>query len=376
MQWIAYVLVPLVISFVLTPLVNKIALKLDIYAHVNERTVHHGKIARIGGIAIYLAFIIGMTIFTNGIDITIAGLLIGSFIMFMGGLIDDILDIPPLVKLAIELVAAFVLIWVGHIELGVIHLPLGLTINTGVISILITLIWIVGITNAINLIDGLDGLAGGVSAIVLLAIAAISFIENRSDIGMISFILAGAIGGFLYFNMHPAKIFMGDCGALFLGFVISAISLMGFKGSTFITLGFPILLLSVPIIDTLSAMLRRTLGGKKFTEADRNHLHHVLMRRFGHAKTVYIIYAITMAFGISAYLYVLNKKIGLIMVLILFIGLEIFIERTHMISYKYHPIMSFYHMITKKDISELTDMENPDMEELRKVEKKDKEKEK
>lgn len=345
MQWVAYVVVPLIIAMILTPLVNRIALRLDIYAHTNERTVHHGKIARIGGVAIYIAFLLGLTIFTDAIDVNITGIVIGSFIMFMGGLVDDMLDISPWVKLAMEIAAALVVIIVGQVELDVIHLPLGIVIDVSFISLLITMLWIIGITNAINLIDGLDGLAGGVSVIVLMTIAATSFLDQRSDIGMMSLILAGATIGFLVFNMHPAKIFMGDCGALFLGFMISTISLMGFKGSTFITLGFPILLLSVPIIDTLSAMLRRFLHGKSFTDADRGHLHHQLMRRFGHGKTVYIIYGITMAFGVSAYIYIINRTVGLCCVVALLIGLEIFIEKTAMISEKYHPLVSLFNRL-------------------------------
>lgn len=340
MKWILYALIPFIISLLLTPLINKIALKLDIYAHTNERTVHKGKIARIGGVAIYISFMIVMAIFSDGIDAGIKGLIYGSSIMFFAGLIDDMLDISPWLKMGFQILAAIVLMQVGGVELGVIHLPFNIEIKMGVISFVVTLVWLVGITNAINLIDGLDGLAGGVSSIVLLTIAATSFLDHRSDIGMISLILAGAILGFLIFNIHPAKIFMGDCGSLFLGFAIAAISLMGFKGSTFITLGFPILLLIIPIIDTLSAMLRRLLSGKSFTDADKSHFHHNLMARFGHAKTVYIIYGITIAFGISAYIYIANHYLGICCIIILLIGLELFIEKTHMISEKYHPILS------------------------------------
>ena len=161
--------------------------------------------------------------------------MIGSCIIFIGGLVDDMLNLKPIYKIAFQVVAALVLIFYGRVSLDVIYLPLGITIDTGVISFLVTFVWIIGITNAINLIDGLDGLAGGVSTIILLVITAVSFIDQRSgDIGILSLILAGAILGFLVFNFHPASIFMGDCGALFLGYFISAISLMGFKSSTFI----------------------------------------------------------------------------------------------------------------------------------------------
>ncbi|TDW13209.1 UDP-GlcNAc:undecaprenyl-phosphate GlcNAc-1-phosphate transferase [Breznakia blatticola] len=349
MQWVLYLVVPLLLSTVITPIVNRIGIKLDIYAHTNERTVHHGKIARVGGIAIYVAFILSMTFFMDGIDDAFRGLLIGSTVMFIGGLIDDMLDLKPILKIAFQVLAAYILIKVGGVELGVIHLPFGIVINMGVVSFLVTFVWIIGISNAINLVDGLDGLAGGITTIVFLTIAAISVADDRPDIAMISLIIAGSTLGFLFFNFHPAKIFMGDCGALFLGFVVAAISLMGFKGSTFITLGFPMLLLSVPIVDTLSAIVRRTFSGKKFTDADKGHFHHVLMRRFGHRNTVLIIYAITMSFGIVAYVYILNQKIGLLCVALLFIGLEIFLETSQMISPKYHPLISIYRILFRKN---------------------------
>lgn len=350
MQWLAYIVVPFLISTALTPLVKWLAIKLEVYAQMNERTVHHGKIARIGGVAIYVSFLLSMVFFMDGIDVTILGLLIGCTIIFIGGLIDDMLNLKPIYKMAFQAVATIVLISVGGVELDTIRLPLNISIEMGLISFIITFVWVIGITNAINLIDGLDGLAGGVTTIVLLTIASISFVDERfHDIGILSLLLAGAIIGFLIFNMHPASIFMGDCGALFLGFFVASISLMGFKSSTFITLGFPILLLAVPIIDTLSAMLRRFLAGKSFTEADKSHLHHVLMRRFGHRNTVFIIYLITIGFGVSAYIYILNKTFGLLLIAFIFIGLEIFIEKTQMISEHYHPLLSFWNYMRGKN---------------------------
>lgn len=350
MQWIAYIVVPFLISVVMTPIVKWVAIKLEVYAQMNERTIHKGKIARIGGVAIYVAFMLGMVYFVDGIDLTIQALLIGSCIIFVGGLIDDMMNLKPIYKVAFQAVATIILISVGGVELDTIRLPFNIAINMGLISFIVTFVWVIGITNAINLIDGLDGLAGGVSAIILLTIASISFVDDRfHDIGMLSLILAGAILGFLIFNLHPASIFMGDCGALFLGFFIASISLMGFKSSTFITLGFPILLLAVPIIDTISAMLRRLLSGKSFASADKSHLHHVLMKRFGHRNTVLIIYMITIGFGVGAYVYIVNKTIGLIIVAIIFFALEIFIEKTNMISEHYHPLISFWDYMVGKN---------------------------
>lgn len=197
----------------------------------------------------------------------------------------------------------------------------------------------------------MDGLAGGISLIILVVIASLSVIDNRPDIMHISLILVGALAAFLLFNFYPAKIFLGDCGALFLGFMIATISLIGFKSSTFITLGLPILMCGVPIIDTLSAILRRKLSGKKIDEADKNHLHHVLMRRFGHKNTVLILYAVTLCSGIVAYIYILNKKIGLTLLFVELIVGEIFLEKTQMIAPWFHPVTSIVNLIknTKKD---------------------------
>lgn len=347
MDYLKYLLIPLALSAVLTPLLKVVATKLEIYAETNERTVHSGKIARIGGVAIYVSFIVCMAIFMKT-DMTINGILIGGSIMFLGGLIDDMMNLRPRYKLLFEIAAAVVLMSIGKVSLDVIRLPLGLTIDTGLISIIITFVWIIGITNAVNLIDGLDGLAGGISTIILIVIACLSVIEGRLDVQTMSLILAGATLGFLIYNVHPGSIFMGDCGALFLGFIISAISLMGFKSSTIMTLALPILLLAVPIVDTLGAILRRKLSGHKFSEADKNHIHHLLMQRFGHRNTVIILYIVTALFGFTAYIYLVNKTTGFIVLFLIAFVVEIFIEMSGMISKQYHPILSLIDMLKKR----------------------------
>ena len=224
--------------------------------------------------------------------------------MFFGGLVDDMVNLPPKMKLLIEALAAIVLMMFGQVSLDIIRLPFGITIDMGLISFLVTFVWIIGITNAVNLIDGLDGLSGGICTIILIVIACLSTIEGRMDIQVMSLILAGATLGFLLFNWHPARIFMGDCGALFLGFIISAISVLGFKSSTIMTLALPILLLMVPIVDTLGAIVRRKLSGHKFSDADKKHVHHLLMHRFGQRNTVLILYGVTAIFGFTAFIYI------------------------------------------------------------------------
>ena len=217
------IIIPFLISCVLTPAIKKYSIWAKAYAKENNRTVHHGIISRIGGIAIYCAFLITVTI-TMDPDQALMGIIYGGSIMFFTGLVDDLIDIRPPVKLFFQLIAAIVLI-INGVSVDVIHLPFGIVIHNEIISVLFTIIWVAGITNSINLIDGLDGLAGGMSVIMLVVIASMAWMERRLDVAMLSFILAASTSGFLIYNSHPASIFMGDCGSLFLGFMISAISL-------------------------------------------------------------------------------------------------------------------------------------------------------
>ena len=282
--------VTMILSAAMIPLIIKLGNQLGIVAHMNKRTVHKHEIARIGGYAIYLSSLIGSALFLKA-DHQINAIMVAGFIIFMVGLYDDSHDLSPKVKLIFEVIAALIVIVYGEIYIkGFGYFPSdAMTFLSGVV----TLFWIVGITNAINLIDGLDGLSAGISIIVLVTISMTSLLSGRSDIASLSLILAGSIMGFLFFNFHPAKIFMGDCGALYIGFMISVISLLGFgyNASAFFTLGAPIIVLMVPIMDTLIAILRRKIHHKKFSEADRGHLHHNLMFKLnlGQRKSVLIL---------------------------------------------------------------------------------------
>ncbi|MEF9967335.1 MAG: MraY family glycosyltransferase [Longicatena sp.] len=347
MEWLIYLLIPLVMSALITPLLKIIAYKLEIYAKMNDRTIHSGNIARIGGVAIYVSFVVCMAFFMKA-DASINGILLGGTIMFIGGLIDDMVELKPRYKLAFQIAAAIVLMVVGQVYLDVIRLPLGISIDMGIVSVIVTFLWIIGITNAVNLIDGLDGLSGGISVIILVVIAFMSIMEGRIDIQYLSLILAGSTLGFLFYNSHPASIFMGDCGSLFLGFIISAISLLGFKSSTIMTLALPILLLAVPIIDTIGAILRRKLNGHKFSDADKQHLHHLLMQRFGHRNTVILLYIVTALFGFTAFAYLINKTTGFLVLFTIGLIVELFIEFSGMISKQYHPILSLANRAQKR----------------------------
>ncbi len=340
----------LCLSAILVPFVNKAASALDIVAKENQRTIHHGRIARIGGMAVYLAFIIGSAIFLKA-DRQINAILVGGFIVFSIGFLDDIYDLPPKVKLLAEFVATTILVFYGDVSLKRFSIPFLPDMQFDYLATLVTFIWVIGITNAINLIDGLDGLCAGISTIVLVVIAFTSVSFQRQDIASISILLAGAICGFLCYNFHPASIFMGDCGALFIGFMISAISLLGFgyKSSAFFTLGAPIVMLAIPIMDTMIAILRRKLKKKKFSEADKEHLHHTLMFKLdlGQTRSVIILYMTTILFALSAYLYTYNKHLGLGIFLGLFLMFEIFVEYTEMISIHYKPLLAIVNIVVR-----------------------------
>ncbi len=340
----------LCLSAILVPFVNKAASALDIVAKENQRTIHHGRIARIGGMAVYLAFIIGSAIFLKA-DRQINAILVGGFIVFSIGFLDDIYDLPPKVKLLAEFVATTILVFYGDVSLKRFSIPFLPDMQFDYLATLVTFIWVIGITNAINLIDGLDGLCAGISTIVLVVIAFTIVSFQRQDIASISILLAGAICGFLCYNFHPASIFMGDCGALFIGFMISAISLLGFgyKSSAFFTLGAPIVMLAIPIMDTMIAILRRKLKKKKFSEADKEHLHHTLMFKLdlGQTRSVIILYMTTILFALSAYLYTYNKHLGLGIFLGLFLMFEIFVEYTEMISIHYKPLLAIVNIVVR-----------------------------
>ena len=341
-----YLLVSFIISFILTPIVKKIGFDTHVYAKENNRTVHHGLIVRMGGLAIFVAFIVSMAIFFDA-DKTIDGILIGGLIVFLGGLIDDIYEIKPFTKLIFEFVGAMIAMLAGDVMLSVINLSI-FNIDLKAISFVITLFWIVGVTNAINLIDGLDGLSCGISIIVLSAIGIIAYLMHRIDIATISLILVGSIAGFLPYNFNPASIFVGDSGALFMGYMLACLSLLGFKTTTFITLGFPIIILFVPLADTTLAIIRRKLNNQKVSDADKSHLHHVIMLKLGmsHRNTVLVLYLVTFLFGCSALITYINKPVGYTLLLVLSFIAWIFIELTGMINPAFHPIIGFIRRLT------------------------------
>ncbi len=341
-----YFLVSLIMAFILTPIIQSFGLRHNIIAKENKRTVHHGRITRIGGLAIYLAITWVILIMTP-LDKGTISILIGGTIVFLGGFLDDMYNLKPLAKLAFIMLGSLVPILFGDVLLQSINL-LGQRINIEAFDVLVSFCWIVGLSNAINLIDGLDGLASGISFIIVITFCIIGSFSGHIHTTIIAAIVAGALLGFLPFNFHPAKIFLGDCGALYLGYMIACLSLLGFKTSTFISLGFPIIIVFVPLEDTVLAIIRRKLKGQSVTTADRQHLHHIIMYKLGvsHENTVLILYLVTALFSIAAIVLYFSVFWGLIMIFILCLIVWIFIELTGMVSVNFHPLIGLCRRLT------------------------------
>lgn len=290
-----------VISYIMTPLVKKIAWKIGAVDIPNdERRVHTRPIPRIGGLAIYTAFVITLLIIVPLNNNTI-GMLIGSTAIVILGIFDDLYNLSPKTKLVGQIAAAAILVCFG-IKVEWVTNPFGGMFYLGKLSIPITIFWVVGITNTLNFIDGLDGLAAGISSIASFTLMVMALYEGLGSVVILTAALAGGALGFLPYNFNPAKIFMGDTGAMFLGYTFAAISVVGaVKSATVIALVVPILALGLPIMDTAFAILRRFVNGYPIMKPDKDHLHHRLLAiGLTQKQTVLIMYSISAVFGMSA----------------------------------------------------------------------------
>ncbi len=325
------------VTIVLTPFIIKLAFKIKALDYQDERKVHSKTMPRLGGLAIYLSFLLGYFLFdirsllpkehlTSFMD----AYLLSSFIMVVLGVLDDIFQLSAVFKALVQVAAAIILVSFGGFVIDQIFLPLLPPINLGALGFLFTVFWIVGITNSINLIDGLDGLSSGITSISFLTIALIALWQGETLIALLSFLLLGSTLGFLVHNFHPAKIFMGDTGSLFLGFSVAVLSMMGYKYIAFVSFIVPLLILTVPIFDTAWAILRRLIKGQSPFKPDRGHLHHRLLdRQYGHVKTVLTLYAIAGSFAATALIYtIFSKRLGVVCFLVVMTTLELIFDIT------------------------------------------------
>ncbi len=351
-----------IFTFVATPNVRRLAFKIGegaVDKPRDARRMHKKPTPRIGGLAMIFGFIVpiitillfskisGDSSFWGSYSIAsrqTVGMFIALAIIVVMGFIDDCKDLPAKLKFLVQIGAALIVIFVGDIKIDVFTNPNFLSDNPYLvlpewISVIVTVIWIVFITNAVNFIDGLDGLAAGVSAIMSVSLVFISIRVGEYPIAIMGIALMGSCFGFLPFNFNPAKIFMGDTGSTFLGFMLATLSIQGvFKSYAVISFAVPLLILGLPLFDALFAMIRRILRGESPMKADRGHLHHRLVDMgFSQKQTVFILYAISGVLGITAVLLAESGVLRAILVVIAMIMLLLIGGMLGKGSHNHHP---------------------------------------
>ena len=353
------------IAIVGTPLVRSLAFRVGAVDHPNARRINKKPMPSAGGLAIFLAFVLATLVFMPMIiqkDVWhisylryILPVVVGGAIVALTGFIDDIFELKPLPKM-LGIVIGAVIVWAfTDFRFDSFKIPFGgPMIQFGpVLTFILTVLWIAAITNAINLIDGLDGLVGGVS-IISLTMGVISYFflyDTDIFLTMTIFVLVAAIMGFFPYNYHPAIIYLGDTGALFIGFMIGVLSLQGLKNATAVAILSPVIILGVPIVDTVVAIVRRKLSGRSAMEADKMHLHHRLLAMgFTHRGAVLVVYAIAILFSLIALLLNVSSRLGGILLLLsLILGMEILIEGLEIWGVGRTPLFNFLKFIGNSD---------------------------
>ena len=295
--------IALLMSFAATPVAHILAHKVGaVDVPKDNRRMHKKPIPRMGGVAIFYAFMVAVLCLCD-IRTELRGVLIGAAIIELLGILDDIYDLNAFLKLIVQIVAALVVAFHGvTIEFFTNPLADGTMIHLSYLSIPVTVVWIVAITNALNLIDGLDGLAVGISSITALTLFTISVMMGDYTMALLSITLFGACIGFLPYNFNPASIFMGDSGSTFLGFMLACISIMGlFKTYAMLSFAVPFIVLGLPLFDTLFAIVRRLAKGQSPMKPDRGHLHHRLVDAgFSQRRAVFVLYTVSSLLSLSA----------------------------------------------------------------------------
>ena len=283
--------------------------------------MHKEPIPRLGGLAIFGGFLASILIFGE-LDQTMLCVLLGASMIVALGIFDDVLALGAKLKFVVQIVAAAIPVCIGDLQIKLFtnlnpfsDMPY---FHLGMLAIPITIIWIVGITNAVNLIDGLDGLAVGVSSIAAITMLAVALLTGNMAIAVTMAALAGACIGFMPYNLNPAKIFMGDTGSTFLGYMLATVSIMGlFKFYAVISFAVPFLILGLPIFDTANAIIRRMAAGRSPMSPDRGHVHHKLIDMgFNQKQAVAILYAISATLGLTAVVLTSSGEVKAIVLLL------------------------------------------------------------
>ena len=308
----------------IVPLVIYFSKKKHLIDVPNERKIHHGQISRLGGVAVWIsvmltfAFLVILSYYPKGYGLS--AIITGGSLMFLMGLIDDVYGLDAKFKLFIQIAIASIVILLG-IRIETLYNPFGTNIELGWVSYPLTILWIVGITNAINFIDGIDGLAGSIISISAVAIGIISLVLAPAIpiTALIAFILTGAMCAFLTFNYNPAKIFMGDSGALYAGFLLATLSITGIVApAKDFSMYLPVLILIVPMMDVMYSSIRRILNGTSPFVADSEHIHHKLLHAgYSQDRLVLLLASFSLIGALLSILVVTTRSKFIIVVLCL-----------------------------------------------------------
>lgn len=327
-------------ALLLTPIVIKIAFQFGFIDQPEARKVHSKPMPRIGGLAVFVAVGIGFLL-SDIVDAKVTGILVGAVIILITGLIDDRYQIKALYKLGGQMLAVVAVIGSG-LSIEILSVPGVGKFELGIFGVAFTFIWMIGIINAINLIDGLDGLATGVSIIIFATFAYMAFAAGTELILTFSILLMSAGLGFLVYNFNPAKIFLGDTGSMFFGYGIAVLSVLGlYKSVALFSLIVPILILGVPVFDTLFAIIRRRVKGTPVYLPDKAHLHHRLLQTgLSHKRSVLSIYGISILFGLLAISFeTIQIRWSIIALIAMLLFLQILAERLKLIETEFRPFI-------------------------------------
>ena len=323
--------VSMAVSFALVPAAKWIAIKIGaVDVPKDKRRMHDHPIPLLGGLAIFAGFVASILLFAN-VDRQLRGILLGACVIVAVGVVDDSHPLGAGIKFILQIVAALIAIWHGVI-IGAIASPFPFGDpywNFGILSVPITVVWIVAVTNSVNLIDGLDGLADGISTIGALTMLVIALMMEDMGMAVICAALVGACLGFIPYNLNPAKMFMGDTGATFLGFMLATVSVTGlFKLYAVISFVVPFIILGFPIFDTTSAFLRRILKGQNPMKADRSHTHHKLIDMgMNQKQAVATLYMVASMLGLCAVMLVTRGYAKVILSVAALIGTAFTVAR-------------------------------------------------
>ncbi|HEL1340295.1 TPA: undecaprenyl/decaprenyl-phosphate alpha-N-acetylglucosaminyl 1-phosphate transferase [Streptococcus equi subsp. zooepidemicus] len=362
----------LLMSLLLTPIVRFLSVRVGVVDTPNARRINKVPMPTSGGLAIFTSFVIAslvlMPIASNGAHIGgqtyfqyILPVVLGGLVVTITGFIDDVYELSPKLKM-LGIVIGAIIVWAfTDFKFDSFKIPFGgpLLAFDPFLTFFLTVLWIISITNAINLIDGLDGLVSGVSIISLVTMAIVAYFFlplTNFFLTLTILILIASIAGFFPYNYHPAIIYLGDTGALFIGFMIGVLSLQGLKNATAVAVVTPVIILGVPIMDTIVAIIRRSLSGKKFYEPDKMHLHHRLLSMgFTHRGAVLVVYGIAMLFSLISLLLNVSSRIGGILLMLgLLFALEVFIEGIEIWGEKRTPLFNLLKFIGNSDYRQTT----------------------